>query len=834
MFFRVMAALAVGSLAFFAGCSNPADGPNNPGGAAGTLTIRNLPGGADYAVGVYNHSGAIDSLLEWANVASNIIAAGEGTVSSSMTLYAANTSNVFTGTGSYMIALYTTGAAVSVLYQTGVSFTNGCAAIDYNSMTNLLGSGPGGGGSLEILNFPEGGSLAITVYDYDEEITSMTDITGVQTDMTKLLAVSFGLAASSPASLIRGGGLSGSFNGTGTYLVILAAGTIPYYAEQVEFVNGSAAIDYDKLELVSDLPLTAGGTGEPIADINAVGAYLASQKGGSTAGKAINLVMTLALSEDNWKAILQAIETAGKFVNLDLSACLISGDGGGLRSDGTFDPIREFNTGKEKVVSLTLPNAAEKIQPGYSSTPSFQYFGNLKSVSGAYVEEIGNNAFNGVQWYGYEYRQNLEQLTAVNFPSVTVIGDSAFSYCRNLASVYFPNAESVGDRAFSGCASLTSLSFPAVESIGEQAFGYCASLTSIFLPIVESIGNGAFSGCTSLTSISFPATLNVTGNTFGGCTSLTSFTPIGAGSLSTLEGGKILVRNNNELAAYPSASGNITVGSPITKIGDGAFRSCANLTSVTIGNGVTSIGGNAFEYCYNLTSVTIGNDVTSIGYQAFYNCGNLTSVTIPDNVTNIGNEAFNGCNLTSITIGSGVTNMNWTSFSYFSNLTSINVVADNTAYSSNDGVLYNKDKTTLIAYSPGKTDTSFTVPNSVTSIGGRAFGNCQNLISVTMPNNVTSIGGMAFEYCYNIASVTIGNGVTSIAWYAFVDCRSLTSVTFQGTIPSSGFFDNGRVHQNAFPGDLRTKFYAADPDNGTPGTYTTTAPTGDSSEWTKQ
>jgi uncharacterized repeat protein (TIGR02543 family) len=115
----------------------------SPGGNGGTLTINNLPNDVSYAVGVYNHSGAISDILEWATVATNIIAVGSGTASSSMTLYAANTVTGFTGTGSYMVALYTTSVPITVVYKTGVSFTNGNATVDYAEMTDLLGNAPG-------------------------------------------------------------------------------------------------------------------------------------------------------------------------------------------------------------------------------------------------------------------------------------------------------------------------------------------------------------------------------------------------------------------------------------------------------------------------------------------------------------------------------------------------------------------------------------------------------------------------------------------------------------------------------------------------------------------
>jgi hypothetical protein len=190
---------------------------------------------------------------------------------------------------------------------------------------------------------------------------------------------------------------------------------------------------------------------------------------------------------------------------------------------------------------------------------------------------------------------------------------------------------------------------------------------------------------------------------------------------------------------------------------------------------VTSIGVVAFRNCASITSVTIPNTVVSIEGHAFHTCTNLASITIPDSVTSIGDMAFTDC----------------------ASLTSI------------------------------------TIPDSVTSIGEMAFYGCTSLKSVTIPSGVTSIGKRAFSYCRSLTSITIPNSVTSIGEEAFDGCRSLASVTFEGTIPSSGFSENSD-YSHTFPGDLRDKFYATDKTNGTPGTYTTTAPVGKSSVWIKQ
>jgi hypothetical protein len=190
-----------------------------------------------------------------------------------------------------------------------------------------------------------------------------------------------------------------------------------------------------------------------------------------------------------------------------------------------------------------------------------------------------------------------------------------------------------------------------------------------------------------------------------------------------------------------------------------------SITGAVIGNSVTSIGIYAFQSCSELTFVTFGNSVTSIRDNAFYFCSELTSVTIPNSVTLIGDNAFQGC----------------------SGLTSINVVQDNPSYSSEDGVLFNKDKTALIVC-PGAKTGEYAIPNSVTSIRDNAFYFCSGLTSVTIPNSVTSIGNDAFQLCTGLASVTIPNSVTTIGDDAFSGCLGLTSVTIPNSVTSIGSY----------------------------------------------
>ena len=277
-----------------------------------------------------------------------------------------------------------------------------------------------------------------------------------------------------------------------------------------------------------------------------------------------------------------------------------------------------------------------------------------------------------------------------------------------------------------------------INSIGSSAFNNCSGLTSVTIPnSVKSIGNWAFNNCSGLKSVIIPNSVTSIGNNaFEGCTSLTS----------------------------------VTIPDSVTSIGDEAFTSCKSLTSVAIPNSVTSIGSSAFNNCSGLTSIIIPNSVTSIGNNAFEGCTSLTSVTIPDSVTSIGNNAFSGCAFQNDKFinRSSATGYPWGATLY-------EVIQD-------DGLCINE----ITAVDCRPNATHVTIPNSVETIGRKAFSDCSALTSVIIPSSVTSIGDFAFNYCSSLTSVTIPDSVKSIGDGAFQSCSSLTSVTIPDSVTRIG------------------------------------------------
>ena len=341
-----------------------------------------------------------------------------------------------------------------------------------------------------------------------------------------------------------------------------------------------------------------------------------------------------------------------------------------------------------------------------------------------------------------------------------------------------------------------------VTSIGNYAFSYCPSLTSVTIPnSVTYIGEGAFYDCDSLT-------YNAYGN---------------AQYLGNAKNPYLVLKK----AANTSIT-SCTIHSDARFVLDEAFQDCSSLTYVNIPNSVTSIGRWAFCNCFSMTSVALGSGVATIGEEAFASCGDLTSITVaaanpnykseggvlltkdgktlirypsgkngafyavPAGVTAISAYAFDNCYwLTTITIPGSVTSIGNAAFIACFSLTSITVAADNPSYKSVDGVLLTKDGKTLILYPEGKSGTSYTIPNGVTTIGDEAFWYCEKLTSIVIPDSVTSIGDSAFTSCTALTAVTIGSGVTSIGDSAFSGCTALAAVTIGSGVTSIGFYAFG-------------------------------------------
>ena len=267
--------------------------------------------------------------------------------------------------------------------------------------------------------------------------------------------------------------------------------------------------------------------------------------------------------------------------------------------------------------------------------------------------------------------------------------------------------------------------------------------------------------------------------------------------------------------SYKTSITSVVIESGVTRIGEFAFNQCTSLASVTIPTGVTSIGNYAFSGCSTLETITLPAGVMTLGNSVFQNCSKLSSVTLPDLMTSIGQNAFYGCiALETITLPAGLTTINNQTFFNCSSLASITlpaslttigtsvfsgcaalanfiVDANSNSFATEDGVLFNKDKTKLVRYPQGKSGSTYTIPTSVTTIDKYAFSYCSSLTEITLPDALTTIDNYAFRYCNGLTEVNIPASVTSIEYYAFADCSNLATVTLNS---------NPYINANAFKG----------------------------------
>jgi len=443
------------------------------------------------------------------------------------------------------------------------------------------------------------------------------------------------------------------------------------------------------------------------------------------------------------------------------------------------------------------------------------------------ISKIGDNVFS-----------NNTAITSVTIPaSVTSLGTGVFIWCNNLTAINADasntNYSSVDGVLYSKDGK-TLIDYPsgrnslfiipdAVTAISDSAF-YSGQLNAVVIPVsVATIGDEAFAYCGYLKDINVywslesPEVVLVSDNAFdevttSGCglhvpTGLTDRYKTDSvwGKFSTIDeqtdptavsldktetylyikrsfqlnatvepanaSEKNITWTSNSMIATVSSTGLVTAGSTV-----GTATIFATVKGTSIAASCTvHVDSTDFEVDDNhvlIAYLGVGGDViipdtlgiSEIGQDVFANNATILSVTVPDAVKAIGGNAFGSC----------------------SNLTEINIGGGNPNYTSYEGVLYNKDLTTLIAYPAGKTDDSFSIVNSVSTIDNGAFINCNHLTSIIIPNSVKSIGDQAFSGCSHLTSLLIPNLVESIGKSAFSGCSSLPAIAIPNSVTSMG------------------------------------------------
>ena len=325
---------------------------------------------------------------------------------------------------------------------------------------------------------------------------------------------------------------------------------------------------------------------------------------------------------------------------------------------------------------------------------------------------------------------------------ITVICAGAFKDRRALHTIKLPKTlEAIESESFRGCSNLESMVIPAKTArIGSSAFRDCVNMTSLSIQNHKiKIGERVFENCASLEDVALPEGLTeLYGGVFNSCKSLKK----------------------------------INLPQSLTVLGESAFSDCVGLESIEVPESVTKIDDLVFNGCVNLSKVELAEGLKKIGKGAFKNCKSLTKITIPSTVTSLSDALFRGCE----------------------SLKSIRVSPKNKYYKSasnkrdgNDHVLFNKNKSTLIAYPASSREVQYDIPDSVTVISDWAFSECKKLNRITIPDSVHEIGEGAFCNCALLDEVEIPDSVVRIDDCAFRGCASLEKVIIPDSVVELGW-----------------------------------------------
>ncbi len=381
--------------------------------------------------------------------------------------------------------------------------------------------------------------------------------------------------------------------------------------------------------------------------------------------------------------------------------------------------------------------------------------------------------FSNTPWY--RQKDTITEVVVEN--GVTSIGDYAFYLCNSIESVDLPDGLlKIGNYAFSRCPLLNQVSIPSgLTELENGAFSYCPSLESITIPSgVTRISDRVFEFCTSLTDIELhEGIIEIGERAFEN-------TPFLENSLKEAEDAfyvnKILYKAKSTL------TGKYTIKPDTIQICAAAFFGVEGVTEVVIPNTVTAIENSTFSGCISLEKIDIPSSIESIYDYAFNGCVALKSITVPETVTHVGDYAFNHCssvteyttgqggingcigiwflNLKKITLLSDVTELysEWRNDygvepvyltdkfnAYTVLLKEITVVEENEHFCSENGILYSKDKKSIVVYPNNKAAKAFALPDEITSVEKTAFAYCENLTSLLLNRNVNSLNWEKFS-----------------------------------------------------------------------------------------
>lgn len=434
-------------------------------------------------------------------------------------------------------------------------------------------------------------------------------------------------------------------------------------------------------------------------------------------------------------------------------------------------------------------------------------------------------------------------LRKVTLPrNLQTIDKHAFGGCNSLAEIDFPKElKTIGDEAFWRCASLKRVVFPkGLRTIGDSAFFVCDSLVTVDFPEgLETIGSHAFWDCKSLRSVNFPRSLETIGYfAFDGCSFAEFTAPEGSRAAewireerpNSLKKGAARKGNSSsdtesnedqaflsqpfddgvEIIGYKGPVGATLVvpktigGLPVRKIGYKAFQKTESLTLVKLPEGLQTIGTSAFRGCSALETVRLPGGLKTIEPCAFYDCDSLGNVDFPEGLQTIREFAFCSCaQLKSVELPESLKTIGYHAFARCDfdvvrlpssletigggwNCAAFELPEDNSRFRMLDGVLFDNETKTLLAYPGKKAGNDYVVPEGVETIGDAAFSGCKSLITVKLPQSLKTIGKNAFWDCESLAEIELPENLTSIRDWAFCCCVSLRKIAFPKRLKTIG------------------------------------------------
>ena len=430
------------------------------------------------------------------------------------------------------------------------------------------------------------------------------------------------------------------------------------------------------------------------------------------------------------------------------------------------------------LTKITLPNTITKISIG-----AFASSTNLQTLVFYGTEAQWNQIFKEANWNGgrdFEIIFNPIYTEEELIEMHTLVTGSEFrnSIPSTATSIIFTNsaidipADAIDLTAsqsgfVKGWLDGTTFYVASVDGYGiiansnsSSMFGSKTNLVSIDISCltIEGITTTTFGGSSNLQTIVLPSSIEtVSSDAFANFSKLTSISISSESAYFATVDGILFNKDMTQLVRYPAGKTETeyTIPETVIAINSQAFRNSSYLKTININANTTSIGSAAFHNCTLLTNVNFTEDskLNSIGNMAFYRCTQLTSITLPDSLQTIQSNAFALTLIAVLDIPANVQTLSYSVFNNMSLLEAINVHPNNTSMASIDGVLFNKDITTLLYYPLAKTDNNYQIPSSVTRVENRSFYNNTYLNKIIFPASLTSIGTYAFSGATNFNTI---------------------------------------------------------------------------------